>query len=115
VIQYVRHERESHAIYNAILLDIFDIWRGQYCIKSGSYKYSTIPFEIVRPPVGYRAVWIFDGEWEWEGVDMAGSIGTVLQFDDVAILDGGFATIQEACTGRRRVRKCQRQNGECCE
>ena len=37
--------------------------------------------------MGYGAVWIFHGEWEWEGVDMAGSINTVIQLDDIAVLD----------------------------
>jgi hypothetical protein len=37
--------------------------------------------------VGYGAVFIFDGEGEREGVDMAGGINTVFQLDDIAILE----------------------------
>jgi hypothetical protein len=68
--------------------------------------------------VGNGAVFSFNGEGEWEGVDMAGSINTVLQLDDIAVLNvrarAGQATSQAAGTGRRGVLECQRQNGDEC-
>jgi hypothetical protein len=59
--------------------------------------------------MGYGAVCIFDGEWEREGVDMAGSISTVFQPDDVAVLDG-VGTPQGAGGCRCGVLEYQRQS-----
>jgi hypothetical protein len=65
--------------------------------------------------MGYGAVCIFDGEWEREGVDMAGSINTVFQSDNVAVLDG-VATPRGVGTGRGGVLEYQRQSrSECGE
>jgi hypothetical protein len=62
--------------------------------------------------MGYGAVFIFNREGEWERVDMTGSIDTVFQLDDIAVLEvragTGQATSQAAGTGRCGVVKCQR-------